>query len=296
MDSRKLRWIAVAMFLLHLEALAHPTGNMVVVGENVFWSYTAPIDNSSHYGCIMVWSNDHAPKVLLQSAFPSTDYILYAKEDQLYAIERRHDDLRNDSRLLKVGLDGAVVVLWPWFQDNHRMGEGGFYINDQEHVVFARYPNVYVKEKGKVPYKKLEFHEPINRIRQVENQQLLVLTVNDCYLTTASGRVLKRWRKLIKKLDKPAFLGRNTIFDVDYFRGELLLAYWGNRTFDLINSKGERKTVQSCPIGDLPHWVAFHNGAAMLFASKLVLEAEELPLPRLWRYDSAITDIWVINE
>jgi hypothetical protein len=67
---------------------------------------------------------------------------------------------------------------------------------------------------------------------------------------------------------------------LDYSSGELLFAYWGNRSFDLINSNGKRQTLikQSEPL--TPHWTVFWNKEKLMFSSNLIFDGST-PKPHL---------------
>jgi len=70
--------------------------------------------------------------------------------------------------------------------------------------------------------------------------------------------------------DEP--LNRNQIFDADYKNGNLLLAYWGKRTFEYVDKNGTQRTLvqQIAPL--TPHWVAYLKNEKLLFSSKLVFD------------------------
>ena len=54
---------------------AHPTGNMITVGENVLWSYINPISDTNHHACVMIWSKNSKPKLFIKSEFPGSDFM-----------------------------------------------------------------------------------------------------------------------------------------------------------------------------------------------------------------------------
>jgi hypothetical protein len=147
-------------------------------------------------------------------------------------------------------------------------------------MVFGNYPEIYVLKKGEKPKKYFEFKQPIKRIREVENKRILLLGDNSCYLVQQNGTILKQWNKLIESSVEQAPLNRNQIFDADYSKGELLLAYWGKRSFDLINPGGKRETILKQPEPLTPHWVAFWNDEKLLFSSRLIFDGST-PKPYL---------------
>lgn len=273
--------IAVILFL-YTSVFAHPTGNIITVGEHVLWSYINPIDNPNHYACVMIWERGSEPKVLIQSEFAASDYMLYNNLNEIYIVERKYLQSSNsfEIRVLKLKVDEKPNVIWDWFKDEYRIGESGFVMLSDYQMVFGKYPHIFSLTKGEKPQKYFEFSHPIKKIRGIENKQILLLSENSCYLVEQNGTILKQWNNLIENNVENTPLNLNVIFDADYSSGELLLAYWGNRSFDLINPTGERKTIlkQSEPL--TPHWTAFWNKEKLLFSSKLIFDGST-PKPHL---------------
>lgn len=263
-------------------ANAHPTGNMITVGDNVLWSYINPINDPNHHACIMVWNKNSDPKVYIQSEYPASDFMLYNKQDEIYIIERRHlqSTQEFELRLMKTTIGKKPKIIWNWFKDDWRIGEGGFFMLSDNQMVFGKYPGIYSLRKDEEPQKYFDFDQPVKRIRAVENNQILLLGDNACYLTKKDGSIVKQWNHLIDEKIKDAPLNRNQIFDADYKNGNLLFAYWGKRTFERINKNGKRQTLlqQSKPF--TPHWVAYWNNEKLLFSSKLVFDGST-PKPHL---------------
>ena len=255
-------------------AFAHPTGNMITVGDNVLWSYINPINDPNHQACIMVWNKNSEPKVFIQSEYPASDYMLYNKQNEIYIIERRylHATQEFEVRLMKTTISKKPKIIWNWFKDKWRIGEGGFFMLSDNQMVFGKYPEVYTLKKGEKLQKYFDFYQPVKRIRAVENNQILLVGKNACFLTQQDGSIVEQWNQLIDDKIKDAPLNRNQIFDADYKNGNLLFAYWGKRTFEWINKSGTRQTLleQSKPF--TPHWVAFWNDEKLLFSSKLVFD------------------------
>jgi hypothetical protein len=112
------------------------------------------------------------------------------------------------------------------------------------------------------------------------NNQILLLGDNACYLVQDNGKILIQWNELIDQNVKNVPMNRNQVFDADYVDGKLLLSYWGRRSFDLINTNGNRQIIlqQTEPL--TPHWVAFWNNEKLLFSSKLIFDGST-PKPHL---------------
>ncbi len=275
--------ILIALLLiLPLSVFAHPTGNMITVGDHVLWSYINPIDDPYHKACVMIWNKGSQPKLFIQSDYPASDFMLYNDQDEIYIIERRHLQATQDFevRVLKTTVGTKPKVIWNWFKDEWRVGEGGFYMLSDNQMVFGKYPEIYSLKKGEKPIKYFNFDQPINRIRAVENNQILILNENSCYLTKQNGTILRQWQKLIDNEVKNAPLNRNQFFDADYKNGQLLLAYWGKRSFELVGERGVQQTIfqQAGPF--TPHWVAFLGNEKLLFSSQLIFD-RSTPKPNL---------------
>ncbi|QCK16162.1 hypothetical protein DCC35_16140 [Mangrovivirga cuniculi] len=260
---------------------------MITVGDHVLWSYINPINDPDHHACIMIWEKNSEPKVFLQSEYSATDYMLYNDQDDIYIIERRHQETTQsfEFRLLKATIDRKVEVIWDWSKDEWRIGEGGFFMLSDNQMIFGKYPEIYSLRKYGRPQKYFDIGRSIRRIRAVENNLILLLGENACYLTRQDGSIVKQWNQLIDEKIKDAPLNRNQIFDVDYKKGNLLIAYWGKRSFEWIDKSGERQTLiqQSEPL--TPHWVALWNNNKLLFSSELIFDGST-PQPRLILMDN----------
>ena len=269
------------LIFLSSYAFAHPTGNMITVGDNVLWSYINPISDPDHHACVMIWTKDSEPKVFIQSEYSASDFMIYNNQNDIYLVERKFSQTSDEFqvRVLKTTIGEKPRVIWDWFKDNFRIGEGGFFMISDNQMVFGKYPAIYSLRKGEKPTNYFEFDHPIKRIRAVENNQILLLGDNACYLVQENGKILIQWNELIDQNVKNAPMSRNQVFDADYVDGELLLSYWGRRSFDLITN-GNRQIIlqQTEPL--TPHWVAFWNKEKLLFSSKLIFDGST-PKPHL---------------
>ena len=274
--------LGVVLFLLPSLSFTHPTGNMITVGEHILWSYINPIDDPNHYACVMIWTKGAEPKVFIQSRHAASDYMLYSKQDEIYIIERKYLLISDEFqvRVLKSIIDEDPVVIWDWFEDEHRIGEGGFFMLSDNEMVFGRYPEIYTLKKGEQPTKYFEFDPPISKIRAVDHGLILLMSDHSCYLVQQNGTILKQWDDLTEQDVKNAPMNRNQLFDMDYSNGQLLIAYWGRRSFDLVNASGKREILlqQTDPL--VPHWATFWNKEKLLFSSRLVFDGST-PKPHL---------------
>jgi hypothetical protein len=284
MKIRNIKTTIMGTVLIFLTsyAFAHPTGNMVAIGENVLWSYINPINDPNHYACVMIWTKGSHPKVYIQSEYAASDFMIYNNQNEIYLIERKFSQTSDEFqvRVLKSTIGEEPRVIWDWFKDDYRIGEGGFFMLSDNQMVFGKYPEIYSLKKGEQPTKYFEFDPPIKRIRSVEHNQILLLGDNACYLVHQNGTILNQWNELIDQNVENAPMSRNQVFDADYSNGNLLLSYWGRRSFDLIDSNGKRKIIlqQTEPL--TPHWVAFWNKEKLLFSSKLIFNGST-PKPHL---------------
>lgn len=284
------------LFALCFTTLAHPTGNMICHGESILWPYIYPIDDPNHHACVMIWTKSEEAKVYLKSEFAGSDFMLYSNQKEIYLIERRfiQEKLEFQVRILKTQLNKEAEVIWNWFTDTHRIGEGGFFMLSDEEIVFAKYPRIYRLKKGeKDPSPYFNFLHPIVKIRAVEDQQILLLADSACYLVQQNGKLIKKWDNLIDLKVKEAPLNRNQVFDADYYQGALLIAYWGRRTFDLIDTEGNRTVLLQENAPFTPHWVAFWKAKKLLFSSQLIFNGSTpKPFLSLFNEGNQLEVIW----
>lgn len=300
MKTRNIKTTILSSALLFLTSFAfsHPTGNMITIGENVLWSYINPINDPNHYASVMIWKRGSEPKVLIQSEYAASDYMLYNNHKEIYIIERKFLQASDEFqiRVLKSTIGSQPKVIWEWFKDDYRIGEGGFFMLSDNQMVFGKYPEIYSLKKGERPTKYFEFDNPIIRIRAVENNQILLLGDNSCYLVQQNGDILKEWNDLVDPTVESAPMNRNQMFDADYSNGELLFSYWGRRSFDLINASGKRIIILQQSEPYTPHWVAFWNKEKLLFSSQLIFNGSA-PKPHLSVLNEQINQsvIWSIQ-
>ncbi|RAI83749.1 hypothetical protein [Algoriphagus yeomjeoni] len=284
METLKIKTTLLGTLLLFLTsfAFAHPTGNMIAIGEHVLWSYINPINDPSHFACVMIWEKGSQPKVFFQSKHAASDFMLYNKQNEIFMIERRFLQASDEFqvRVLKSTVDTQPTVIWDWFKDEYRIGEGGFFMLSDDHLIFGKYPDIFSLKKGEQPIKYFGFDYPVNRIRAVEQNQILLLGDETCYLVNQDGQILNQWNSLTDPTVKNAPLNRNQVFDADYSKGQLLLSYWGRRSFDIINADGKREIILQQSIPYTPHWVAFWNKEKLLFSSELIFDGST-PKPHL---------------
>jgi len=267
------------------QSLAHPGGNMITVGNHVFWSYIEPIEDPDHYAVVMHWTFGAKPEVIYRSEFPASDFMFTTDGEKIYIIEQRFDSSadRFMIRVLKMSVGATPDVHWNWFEDKWRIGDGGFMMTSSTTLIFGRYPRIFKLTKGGIPEVLFEFEEAVRKIRKIKNDSLLLIGESHCWLTDLSGNVIGEWKNVINPSAEQPPLNRNMIFDADFKDGRLVLANWGNRSFDLISDDGNHDILvqQEPPL--VPHWVAFFQGDLLLFSSSIQMDGSA-PKPRLVRY------------
>ena len=289
--------IFLFIFLLPFTLKAHPGGNMITVGDHVLWSYISPVDDVEHHACVMVWHPATEPEIILRSAFPASDFMFHHIGEKIYILEQhyvqQHDHFRK--RILKMKIGEKPQELWNWFVDDWRIGDAGFYMKSEKEIIFGSQSDIYCMEKGQGPEKYFDFDSPIKKIKSVPHNQILLTGEDNCWLTDQNGKIIRQWDDIIDERIEDAPLQMNLIFDADYKNGELLLAYWGKRSFDAIYDDGTRQTLLQLKEPVTPHWVAFYKDAKLLFSSKLIFDGST-PKPNLILFESATkqTEIWTI--
>ncbi|KAA3611056.1 MAG: hypothetical protein DWQ03_15075 [Calditrichaeota bacterium] len=285
----------VLALLVHKQTEAHPTGNLIMAGDKVLWSYVYPIEDKGHYACVMMWdkNSQNKPKPLIVSEFNASDFMLYANDTILYIIERRFIQSADKYkfRILKSNQGTQPTEIWPWQNDKMRIGEGGFRMNSDNEIVFCRYPNIYIKKKEGQTKPYFEFAEPIKKIRAIGKNKFLLISDNQVWLTDSSGDILQNWNNLTENVEGEIALNRNMIFDADWQKGKLLIAYWGKRSFEIIGENGKRKVIKQYSKPWVPHWVAFDNSQKFLFSSKMEFNGNN-PEPELLLFKNEPIEIW----
>jgi hypothetical protein len=268
---------------------------MVVVGEFVLWPYVEDLNDSEHHSSIMIWKPGTKPKVWITSDYPSSDYMLYTEGTVIYIIERRYNQSvgQNEQRVLKGKIGEKPEVIWTWFRHDKTIGEGGFMMLNDEELVFGSYPGIYLLKKGgKVSTEFRSFNVPVSSMRPVNKSHFLVSVEEAIWLVDVHKGVVQEWSNLIDESVDNAPLNRNSIFGVDYQNGELIFAYWGNRSFDLIDDSG-RKTLIKLEEPLVPHWVAFYGNRKLLFASRLIFDGRNPePYLLLFKNEDEVQEIW----
>ena len=288
---------SIGLFIvLVAPASAHPTGNLIIVQNTLYWSYIDPVDDLAHHACVMICKQGEEPEVLIRSAFAGSDFMLFAnKEDEIYIIERKiHPDSRTfQIRVLKMCPGEQPKAIWNWMDDPMHIGEGGFMMPNDETIIFVHYPSLYHVKKGAQPQLYIEWVAPLKRMRAIENEEMLLLSDGECWRVNSKGKVVQHWDSVIDPKVGDAPLGRNQIFDMDYLDGQLLLAYWGKRSYELYTQEGTHTCLLQQKSPYTPHWVAIDDEHYYLFSSELIFDGST-PQPLLQYLDTLgnLVPIW----
>ena len=255
---------------------AHPNGNIIVTENDcVLWPYVSPIGDIGHHACVMLWDQDSEPRLFLKSEHEASDYFLFTKGKNVYIIEGRYINGKDvfESRVLKTSLNfEPPKVIWDWFQDEWHIGVGGFKMLSDYELMFVKYPQIYTLKKGGKATVHFNFPLELKKMKPVDHDKLLLLGDHNIWLTDSSGQILKQWENLIETLSKDIPLNSNSIYDATYFDGKLLYAYWGKRTFEVIDRQNIRTTILETEQPWVPHWVAYFKDQPLLFSSFLDFE------------------------
>lgn len=281
--------------LIYTSAIAHPTGNLITVNGVAYWSYVCPLNDPAHHGCVMRWDEQNGVTQWLTSEYPSSDWMMYATgQGGIYLIERYYDNAiqKNMVRMFFWNGSGEPEEIRPWFRDENRIGEAGFFVLDDGRVVYARHPSIYVLNDDGTSDVWLDWHEPVAEIRYIDDEHLLIRSGESAWLTTYDGTIINEWNDLIEPLDGEAPFMGNIIFDADYTDGGLYLAYWGKRRFDVI-SDVLRETIVSYQSPWIPHAVAAEGNTVYMLTSTLYPEPNQRINPSLLRmHDDQIELLW----
>ena len=77
----------------------------------------------------------------------------------------------------------------------------------------------------------------------------------------------------------------NIIYDADYDNDKLLIAYWGKRKFDIIES-GKRYSLKKLMHPYIPHAALINNNEFFLLASTISPGEYDEINPALWKYSN----------
>ncbi len=265
---------------------------MVVLGDYIFWSYIHPLDDPDHHASIMRWDQKSEPELFMVSQYSASDFMLSVSGELLHIIERRYVASSDafEIRILRSNGEENLQMIQDWVVDTLRMGEGGFHVAKSGDIIFAKYPEIWMRKPDGKVVNHFHFKDPVKMIRYISENRFLLLGDTYCSLVDSKGIEIERWENLPDiNVDNPP-LGRNIIFDVDYQNGQLLVANWGARTFMLIEND-HKIIISEKQIPYAPHWVAFLGKRCLLFSSSLTFDGDT-PKPSLELYSGILDTVW----
>ena len=279
-------------FAIPETSFAHPQGSLIVFKGHVLWTFVYPITDRQHHSSVFIWDKKSAPKTLISSEFSGSDFFLYPTEEKLYIVESKSNAGGNHTfRLLSWRLGGDIEELWPWQDTDWNVGSNGFYLTSGDELVFAKYPNLYKVSRGTNPTLFFTFDQPIHRMRKVASGEVLLLATESIALLDEHLAKKSVWSNLINANIEDAPINRNMIFGMDYNAHSLLFAYWGSRSFVMINEAGESDQIHQVEKPFTSHLVAFDGDEIYLFA--LVINPPDPVLPELFQLKAgAVRTIW----
>lgn len=286
--------IALILFL-NITLIAHPTGNLIINNNKVYWSYVYPVGDPDHHACIMVWDEKDGARPWIISEYSGSDWMMSpSSEGGFYFVERYYDaQIQNHrSRIFYYESDTDIKEIMSWFVDEYHFGEGGFIPTENGNFIFAKYPYIlYMNSDGTVN-NWIDWHKPVSRIRYINDESFLIKGDSSIWIVDYNGKNLNEWSNLIEPLDSdPPFLG-NRIFDADFNDGDLWIAYWGKRRLDLINGNA-REVIKTFNEPFLPHAVGAKGDKVFILTSTISPYVNQQILPNLWKYENNNSElIW----
>jgi len=286
--------ILSGFFLIIAQVAAHPTGNIVLYQDDVYWPYVWPVDDSEHHACVMKYSEGEEAEVFFRSKYEASDFMLYADSVYLYLLERRYIQSADkfEFRVLRYREGGRPEPWWDWTEDEWRVGEGGFSVESESSILFVRYPEMYRMKADYSVEKVLSLETAISSMRPISATEILLKTEKGCRLINRTGETLRDWEGLTQKEVSNAPLGRNVVFDADYSEGNLVYAYWGGRTFQTIDANGKRSVLLRVKEPYAPHWVAISEKGYLLFSSAILPGQNLKPSFQLITWEGEVRSIW----
>lgn len=299
--GRYLRYLTACMVgcvaLLAPLARAHPTGTMITAGDFLLWSYVCPVDSTEHRACVMVWDDQEGARIWLTSEHAASDWMIAPTGGEEVLLVERYFDASIDGHRFRV-LEAVPLeeprVLSGWMEDDHRFGEAGFTRLPNEEFLFARYPHLYTMRLGGDPVAWGRWPSgdarAVAEVEFVPPDRLLVRSEEQAWLVSLDGEPIEHWTALLEEPTMPLPLMGNRVFDAAYDGSSLVLAYWGQRRFDVIQG-GERSSIHVVEPPFLPHAVAASDGRVFLLASSL--DPSSPIRPRLWLWEGEdVALIW----
>ncbi len=284
----------IAIHLLIVSGIySHPSSSMIYFDDSLYWVYISPINDVNHKAAIMKWNEEEGISIYLVSEFEASDFTLSkGRAEGFDIIESYYDGGEYYVRLLRFSNESKATEILPWFTSRERIGEHGFFVDDFGQIIFCKYPQVYVREANGTFNKWKDFEFDIHSVAYEGSNRFLVRGESKVELIDANGNTIFQWDNLLKEnIENLPFRG-NIIYDADFENEKLLLAYWGNRSFDIIEN-GKRHSLKRLTHPYIPHSALINGEEYFLLASTIAPGEYNKIEPALWRISNEDTElIW----
>jgi hypothetical protein len=276
-------------FILNISlGFPHPTGDMVFTNNTLLWSYVCPVGNIQHKACVMLWDEENGVRPWLTSDYSASDWMIsVADSKSVYLIERYydHNEESHYSRLLYGEVEQDPIVTMEWFRDDHRFGEHGFVVLEDNTIIFARYPSLYKLNEDFTIEKIVKWELPVNSIRNTDEGDLLVISDSAIWLADDKFNILQKWNNLLEPIGSDSPFGGNRISDMDFSNSRLYISYWGKRRFEVLENEN-RKTLMSFSSPWVPHHIAIDGSKIFMLSSTIAPDITNKIEPSLWMMEN----------
>ena len=280
---------------------SHPLGDFLSYDSRLYWVYVCPIQSPNHQACIMSIDETGQVKEWKRSQHGASDWILSRSMDnQFYFIERYYNN-SEDTHMAKVFklVDGKAQSVTSWYKDEYRVGEAGFIVLEDESIVFTLRGKMKHKTRNGKVSNWSKYSQYVQKFRALTDGTLLLIHKDGISQINLDGKTIRKWDDLIQKQEGDAPLMGNRIFDADFHRGKLYIAYWGNRRFEVISTGGTREVIKQYDTEGpwVPHSISVHLGKAYGLASHLMGQNPGDIYPQLIEFDKNENKvIWTKNK
>lgn len=288
---RKNIYTILIIIFIAAEVYSHPSSSMMFFDGSLYWVYISPVDDVNHKAAIMKWNKNDGVSTFIVSEFSASDFSLSKSDDGgFYILESYFSGEEYRARLLHFTVDAGIRESILWFTSPERTAQHGFFVDESGRIVYCHFPNVYLREADGTLAKWENFDFEIHSLTSESNDQYLLRGESKVELIDKNGNVIFNWYDLLKEdIDDPPF-GGNMIYDADYENGKLILAYWGDRSFDLIEN-GKRFSLKRLMHPYIPHAALINGEEYFLLASTIAPGEYNKINPVLWKYSDGNTEL-----
>ncbi|TNE70675.1 hypothetical protein EP331_11575 [bacterium] len=251
----------IVTFVFFVVCKAHPQGDLVVFNNQPFWTFVHPLEDSGHYAALFTidkGTNEVVP--IFVSTYSGSDVFCYANNEAFYFLETYRDgnEAKRQFVLYKMDTTLAVIKLYGGEVERFNIGSNGFYVDEEEQLVCAKYPNIYKLKNNELELLYTHSYE-INGLRKLKNNQILISDGVQITLLSEDFKTIKVWKSLLEEHPENAPLGMNKIFDYDYDleNHSLVVADWGSRKFKEVSQNGDVHQIEQLDMHYAAHLVCY---------------------------------------